>query len=187
MESYDNLSDHELADLLKSGNQAVFAEIYNRYKAMLYLHAYRMIQNREDALDVVQELFTAIWTNRETLVIKTTLSAYLYGAVRNRILDVIAHHKIVSRYTDTLQSFLDNGEFVTDNQIREKELSAIIETEIKLMPPKMREVFELSRQQDLSHKQIATQLNISDKTVKKQVGKAIKILRLKINLLFTFF
>jgi RNA polymerase sigma-70 factor (ECF subfamily) len=187
MAGYSNLSDLELSDLLKSGDEAVFAEIYNRYKAVLYLHAYRMIQNREDALDVVQELFAAVWTNRETLIIKTSLSAYLYGAVRNRILDVIAHHKIISRYADTLQDFLDLGEFVTDNQIREKELTAIIETEISLMPPKMREVFELSRQQDLSHKEIAMRLNISDKTVKKQVGKAIKILRFKINHLLTFF
>ena len=187
MESYRNLSDQELAGLLKSGNQLVFAEIYNRYKAALYLHAYRMIQNKEDAKDVVQELFAAIWTNHEKLVIKTTLSAYLYGAVRNRILDIIAHQKIILKYTDTLQAFLEAGESVTDDQIREKELSTIIETEISLMPPKMREVFELSRQQDLSHKQIATKLNISDKTVKKQVSKAIKILRLKINLLLTFF
>lgn len=187
MESYHSCSDQELADLLKSGHQAVFAEIYNRYKGMLYLHAYRMIQNKEDARDVVQELFAAIWLNREKIVIKTTLSAYLYGAIRNRILDVIAHHKIVNRYTDSLQDFLDAGETVTDNQIREKELKTIIETEISLMPLKMREVFELSRQQDLSHKQIANQLNISDKTVKKQISKAIKILRLKINILFTFF
>lgn len=187
MESYSSFSDHELAGLLKSGNEAVFAEIYNRYKGVLYLHAYRMIQNKEDARDVVQELFAAIWISRENLVIKTTLSAYLYGATRNRILDVIAHHKVVSKYTDSLQDFLDSGESVTDNQIREKELKTIIETEISLMPPKMREVFELSRQQDLSHKEIATQLKISDKTVKKQVGKAIKILRLKINILFTFF
>lgn len=187
MELYSNFTDQELADRLKSGDQAVFAEIYNRYKGILYLHAYRMIQNKEDARDVVQELFTAIWTNRERLVIKTTLSAYLYGAIRNRVLDVIAHHKIISKYTDSLQEFLDNGESVTDNQVREKELRNIIETEISLMPPKMRAVFELSRQYDLSHKEIATELNISDKTVKKQVSKAIKILRLKINILFTFF
>lgn len=187
MDSYGKLSDQELSDLLKSGNQFVFAEIYNRYKGVLYLHAYRMIQHREDAMDVVQELFANIWTNRETLTIKTTLSAYLYGAIRNRILDVIAHQKIVLKYTDSLQGFLDDGEMVTDNQIREKELNRIIETEISQMPPKMREVFELSRQQNLSHKEIASQLNISDKTVKKQVNKAIKLLRLKINLILTFF
>lgn len=187
MELYSELTDLQLTDRLKSGDQAVFAEIYNRYKGVLYLHAYRMIQDKEEAKDVVQELFAAVWANRENLVIKTTLSAYLYGATRNRILDVIAHHKIVSKYTDSLQNFLDNGETVTDNQVREKELRNIIETEISLMPPKMRLVFELSRQQDLSHKEIANQLNISDKTVKKQVGKAIKILRLKINILFTFF
>lgn len=187
MELYRNCSDQELSDLLKLGNQAVFAEIYNRYKAMLYLHAYRMIQDKEDAKDAVQELFASIWKNHETLVIRTSLAAYLYGAIRNRVLDMIAHKKIALKYTDSLQAFLDEGECITDDQIREKELIAIIESEVSLLPPKMREVFEMSRQQDLSHKQIATQLNISDKTVKKQVSKAIKILRLKINLLFSFF
>ena len=72
---------------------------------------------------------------------------------------------------------------MTDETIREKELKGIIEREIASLPAKMRAVFEMSRNENLSYKEIAEELCISDKTVKKQINNAIKILRKKINLL----
>jgi RNA polymerase sigma-70 factor (ECF subfamily) len=85
-----------------------------------------------------------------------------------------------THYINSLQDFIDQGVYITDEQIREKELSAQIEKEILCLPQKMREVFELSRNTDMSYKKIGQQLHISDKTVKKQVGNAVKILRLKL-------
>jgi RNA polymerase sigma-70 factor (ECF subfamily) len=67
-----------------------------------------------------------------------------------------------------------------DEQIRVKELAALIEKEIAALPPKMQEIFILSKQEDLSYKEIALQLNISDKTAKQQVYNAVKLLRLKV-------
>lgn len=186
MAGYKTLSDQDLIGFLKEGFEAAFAELYNRYKSPLYLHAYRMLQDEEEAKDVVQEMFAAIWAKRETLVIPTSVDAYLYGSIRNRILNFIAHQKVIAKYTDSLGDYLENGISATDEKIRERELIKILENEVALLPSKMREVFELSRNQDLSHKQIAEQLNISDKTVKKQVNNAIKILRLKINLSLFF-
>lgn len=81
--------------------------------------------------------------------------------------------------------FIEKGEYVTDQQLLEQELKEAIEKEIALLPPKMREVFELSRKQDLSYKEIADQLHISDKTVKKQVNNALHILREKLDTVFT--
>lgn len=186
MAGYKTLSDQDLISFLKEGFEAAFAELYNRYKSPLYLHAYRMLQDEEEAKDVVQEMFAAIWAKRETLVIPTSVDAYLYSSIRNRILNFIAHQKVIAKYAGSLVDYLENGISVTDEKIREKELIKILENEVALLPSKMREVFELSRNQDLSHKQIAEQLNISDKTVKKQVSNAIKILRLKINLSLFF-
>jgi RNA polymerase sigma-70 factor, ECF subfamily len=131
-------------------------------------------------------LFGALWAGRETLTIRNTLDAYLYGAIRNRILKFIAHQKVMAKYTDSLRTFVEEGVAFTDERLREKELIQLLEREIAGLPPKMREVFELSRNGLLSHKQIAQQLAISDKTVKKQVGNAIRILRLKINLILVF-
>lgn len=189
MTDYTNLSDLELLILLKEGNELAFSGLYNRYKQALYFHANRSLRDHDEARDMVQEIFTAIWTKRETLVIPKSVDAYLYGSIRNRILNFIAHQKVVSKYTDSIDTFLEQGKSSTDEIVREKELNNILMREIALLPEKMRVVFELSRNQELSYKQIAEKLNISDQSAKKQVLRAIKILRLKIklNLFFTFF
>ena len=188
MAGYNSFSDHDLVVFLIEGKEAAFAELYNRYKGPLYLHAYRMLQNEDEAKDIVQEMFAYIWFKRNEIVVPDSVDAYLYSSVRNRILNFIAHQKVIAKYVDSLDNYLEQAISSTDEKMMEKELLTVLQNEIALLPPKMREVFELSRHHDLSHKQIADQLNISDKTVKKQVSKAIRILRLKINMsLFLFF
>ncbi|WP_431217566.1 sigma-70 family RNA polymerase sigma factor [Puia sp. P3] len=106
-----------------------------------------------------------------------SLSSYLYTSVRNRVLNRIEHKRVKDAYLFSIQRFMKEGESIIDEQLRVRELTALIEKEIAALPDKMREVFELSRREELSHKEIAEKLNISDKTVKKQVSNAIKILR----------
>lgn len=190
MPDYNKHTDQELASLLRGGDQGTFAFIYNKFKASLYLHALRTIKDADQATDIVQEVFTNLWERRSEFVPTSSIDNYLYGAVRNRVFNAIAHQNITDRYAKSIQTFFEKGEFFTDNLIREKELNQIIEKEIEALPKKMREVFLLSRNTDLSHKEIGKVLGISDTTVKKQVGNAVRILRLKINLsilLFYFF
>ncbi|NQX39183.1 RNA polymerase sigma-70 factor, ECF subfamily [Pedobacter steynii] len=187
MSVYATNTDQELAILLKKGERGVFAFVYNRYKADLYLHALRIIKNQDDATDLVQEVFTNLWEKRKNFVLSTTIANYLYGAVRNRVFNFIEHRNITERYARSMQSFFEKGEFFTDNLIREKELAVIIEREINALPKKMREVFLMSRNTDLSHKEIGEILGISDTTVKKQIVNAVRLLRLKINLSILFY
>lgn len=177
-----DLSDEELLKEFQAGNTQAFELIYNRYKGLLYIHAYKMLRDEDEAKDVVQELFTKLYTRAGILFIKTTFSAYLYTAVRNRILDIIAHKKIKTDYLASLEEFVHRGAYTTDHFIREKELAFQIEKEVALLPEKMRLVFEMSRNANLSHKEIAEKLDISDKTVKKQINNAIKLIKVKLNL-----
>lgn len=186
MRLYTDLSDTELTDLLKSGDRIAFEEVYNRYKRVLYLHAIRMLDDPEEVNDLLQEIFTTLWVKAPVTSLHTSLSAYLYASVKNKILTLLTRKKLELSYLESLQKVLDRGERITDDQIREKELIALVEREIKNLPRKMREIFELSRIGNLSHKEIATKLSLSDKTVKKQVNNALKILRLKVNV-FIFF
>lgn len=180
MSYYSARSDDELVALLRNGDAAAYTVIYNRYFDALYLQARQKLNNAEEAQDIVHELFTALWTKREVLEIKTSLTAYLYGAVRNRILDLIAHQQVESKYMRSLQDYLSQGTCITDHAIREKLLVQLIEKCIAALPDKMRAIFELSRKEKLSHKEIAEQLNLSEQTVKKQVNNALKILRTKL-------
>lgn len=187
MPDYNDCTDNELAALLINGDQGAYTQLYNRFKGILYVHAYRILQDKEDAKDIVQELFTVLWVKRDSLTLKTGIASYLYAAVRNRVFDKISSKKVESRYFESLKDFSLEEGYSTDSVVQEKELSALIEKEIAALPDKMRQIFELSRKNNLSHKEIATQLILSDKTVKKQVNNALRILRLKLGSLNTIF
>jgi len=183
MTKYITCNDQELTDLLRSGDHLAFTEVYNRYKGPLYIHAFNLLRDREEAKDVLQQIFAVLWTGRNDFVLKSQLSGYLYTAVRNQIFKRIAHNQVASRYITSLAEFGTSGECITDYLVRENQLLSIIEKEIAELPQKMREIFELSRKGGLSHKEIAIQLNISEKTVRNQVNNALKILRVKLGVL----
>lgn len=185
MDLYSRLDDTQLIDLLKSGDQTAFTEIYNRYKYLLYMHAYKRIRNADEAEDLVHDLFTVLWNNRDTFVLKTHLSGYLYAAVRNRIFKLLSHKDVESIYISSFFEASERAVNVTDHLARENQFQLLIEKEIASLPVKMRQIFEMSRKQHLSHKEIAEQLNISEQTVSKQVTNALKILRTKLGL-FSF-
>lgn len=183
MRSYQTLPDQDLFELVKLGNDTAFKTIYNRYFDVMYIHAYRKLNDREEARDVVQEVFANIWSKRTVLVLKISLQAYLYISIRNRILNIIAHKHVQSVHIQSLQHLINQGVCQTDYLVREKELRAIIEEEIAALPNKMQEIFEMSRSQYLSHKEIASALDLSEHTVKKQVNNALRILRTKLGIL----
>ncbi len=178
--TYRDMPDQTLFSSLRAGDGQAFAEVYERYKHPLFLHAYRMLQDDEEAKDLVQEVFAAVWAKREGIDVSTSLDAYLYGAIKNRILNFMAHQQVIAKYVESLASYLEQGIPGNEEVMIEKELMALIEREVANLPPKMREIFELSRHAGLSHKQIAEKLGISDKTVKKQIHNATKILKPKI-------
>jgi len=184
---YNSLSDLELVDLLKSGNPDAFAEIYERYFGPLYLHAYKRIKDKDEARDVVQELFSHLWSKRDTLEPRTSFSNYLYTWVRNSILNIIAHKLVEEKYLSSLPVLSDDTESLTDHRVRERQLAAIIEKEIEALPPRMKAVFELSRKSNLSYKEIAEKLDLTEQSVRSHVKNALKILRMRLGVLIYLF
>lgn len=180
MPKYSKLSDYELTSLLKEGDRGAFTEIYDRYFGQLHAHAYKWLRNREETRDIIHELFLTLWEKREILSLEPGLLSYLSAAVRNRIFNLLSHKRIESQYLDSLDTLVSEGTCITDHLVREKELTAIIENEIAGMPGKMKAVFELSRKENKTHKEIAGQLNISELTVRKHVQHALKLLRFKL-------
>ncbi|MBN9383165.1 MAG: RNA polymerase sigma-70 factor [Chitinophagaceae bacterium] len=182
MKAYSTLSDVELTDLLMSGDQGAFTEIYTRYKWVLFLHALKRLGDREQAKDIVQELFTTLWDRRTELDLRSHLSGYLYAAIRNRVIKIFTHQRVVTGYIASLGTAIHEDDCITDHKVRQSSLAALIEKEINELPEKMREVFVLSRKHHLSNKEIALKLSIKESTVKRQVSNALKILRTKLGL-----
>lgn len=186
MTIYSAYTDQELLVFLKQGNELAYTEIYKRYWALLYRNARKMLRSDEDASDTVQEIFTNLWEKAPDLYQGHTLSSYLYSAVRNKIINQVNRHKLKVNYLNSLQAYLDKGTCITDDMVRERELKISIEKEISMLPEKMRLIFELSRKANLSYKEIAAQINVSEGTVKKQIYNAIKALRTKLGSYFFF-
>lgn len=180
MPGYNSYSDSELIALIREGDKLAYAKIYERYFRVLYVHALKKLRSEEEAKDLIQELFTTLWVKREHIAKDVNMAAYLYTSVRNRVLDSFSHRKIEDRYIVSLQGHLDNDVVAADQGLLEKELVTIIENEIKSLPPKMREIFELSRKNNLSHKEISDKLGVTEQTVSKQVTNALKRLRTKL-------
>ncbi|WP_183558962.1 RNA polymerase sigma-70 factor [Mucilaginibacter sp. SP1R1] len=180
MNHYNLSSDLELVSMLKDGDLTAFTEIHRRYYGVLYSHAYKRLPDSEEVKDILQELFICIWNNRETINIGSNLPAYLYTSVRNRILNIFKHQKIESDYITSFLHFAHQNEPLADEPFRIKELVAIVEAEVSLLPPQMRLIFEMSRNSYLSHQEIADKLNISSLTVRKQINNSLKILRVKL-------
>jgi len=188
MSTYSTYTDPELAALLQKGDQMAFTVIYHRYERLLFLHANKKLNDPDEAKDVVQGLFVHLWNKHETLVPSTSLSGYLYTSLRNRIINMMAHKGIESEYVHAIQSFTSQKAYAaTDEMVRYNELLALIDREIARLPKKMRMVFEMSRMEQMSHKEIAERTGLSEATVKKQVQNALKIIKPKITMLIMLY
>lgn len=175
----NELNDEHLLELFQQGNTHAFEELYKRFWGVLYLQAYRILEQEQDAQDVVQEVFTTLWTKAAGISLSGSLAAYLYVATRNRVLNLLASKRTYQGHLSSLKQFISGTENTSLQYITEKEMTARIEREIHALPVKMREVFELSRKTALTHKEIAHKLQLSQETVKKQISNAIRTLRHK--------
>ncbi|MDN3548691.1 RNA polymerase sigma factor [Mucilaginibacter aquaedulcis] len=177
MPSLTALTDLELLDLMRSGNQRAFTIIYNRYWRLLYGHIYKMLRDEEDAKDILQDVFSSLWLSPEKIPDLSNFAGYLYTMARHKVLNAIRKNKYKNDYLESLAVFVTESSEDTLQYIDTRDLMAAIEKEIAALPPRMRQVFEMSRKENLSHKEIGKLLGTSDETVKKQISKSLKVIR----------
>ena len=180
MNSYKTFSDTRLAELVNQKDKLAFNILYEKYWERMYFYVRKFVADTEQCEDVIQDVFLSLWTNGFPSGNKK-VAGYLYTAVRYRIFDYFDKNKVISKYEQSLKDFLDRTDVTPERSLIDKEMTMLIDREIMALPPKMRRIFQLSRQSELSQKEIAQQLQISDKTVKKQMSNAMKLLWMKLS------
>jgi RNA polymerase sigma-70 factor (ECF subfamily) len=181
MVNYAVLSNDELSTLLIKGDHQAYEQLYQRYFRLLYTYAYKKLRDEEQAKDILQEFFAELWDKRKTMVFSTNISGYFFSAINNRIINYFSRESVKSKYIESFNGFLASENATTDHLVREKQLMELIEAEIQSLPSKMRQVFEMSRKLHLSNKEIADQLDISERTVETQISNALLRLRTKLS------
>ncbi|MHA4893559.1 RNA polymerase sigma-70 factor [Pedobacter sp. PWIIR3] len=179
MADYGKLSDHELTALMKQDDQVAFTEIYNRYWNKLFTAAANKIEDFQEAEDVVQQLFITIWNRREVLEITSSLQSYLSVAVKYRVLKALAKQYRQKNFGDesaekTLAELEDNS---TQEWLEFQEIKERLNVLIDQLPEKTRTVYRMTREQGMTQKQVAEELDISEKTVEFHMSKALKNLK----------
>lgn len=139
--------------------------------------SWRIVQDKEAAEDIVQDVFCTIWEKKESLIITGSLKSYLFKSTINHSLNYIK--KARNSETREERFSLETGAAVntTEYTLTLKETSRQVETALNMLPNACRTVFILSRYEHYSYKEIAAELDISIKTVEAQMTKALKHLR----------
>lgn len=171
------LSDIELILLWQKGEELAFEAIYKRYAVQLLSIAYQKVGERDIAEDIVQEVFITLFRNKEAADGISSLFAYLYVTLKNKILDAYRRDVLQRKYVHHVNTSFDEKENSPYFQIETRDLEKKLECEIERLPPQCGKVFKLSRQKHLSNKEIALQLGISENTVEQHMRKALRILR----------
>lgn len=161
------------------GDRDAFEVVFREHYASLVRFAEGMLRSREAAEDAVQDVLLNLWRQREVLRIDDSLRGYLYRAVRNRALNSARNDRVRREAVPHLA--LESPEVPAgDAIVLEDELEIAVREAIDALPPRCREVFELSRFKGLRYAEIAETLGISVKTVETQMGRALRSLREKL-------
>ncbi|MEQ6122221.1 RNA polymerase sigma-70 factor [Reichenbachiella sp. MALMAid0571] len=157
---------------LKDSN--TFESVFRAYYSQLAAFAYQYVSNSDLAEEIVQEMFGNLWEKADNITIKTSLKSYLYGSVRNACLNHLKHQKVKKQHEEYEKGKSDYHEI---DYLELDELQDKIDEALNKLPAKCREIFELSRFEEMKYKEIAQELNISIKTVESQMGRALKVMR----------
>jgi RNA polymerase sigma-70 factor (family 1) len=172
----DTYTDDSLLKLLLEDNMSAFEAIYHRYWPRLYAMGYKRLKEKESAEELVQDLFSSLWINRHSVAIQS-LSSYLFSGMKYKVINYMRHEIVKQNYAVremTVNAGIDNS---TEEKVLLHDLQLAFDREVSKLPAACQTVFKLSRQHNLSMKQVAGQLGLSEKTVENQLGKAFKLLR----------
>lgn len=172
------MNDQYLIKGLQTRNKVIFDFVFHYYYSGLCAYSERITKKQDVAEDIVQDLFVTLWIKNNQIEIITSLKNYLFTSVKNRSLDYLKREERKLKSISKLQSEASRYENLTSLWFAENELRTIIDNSLEKLPPRCREIFELSRFKGYKNQEIADRLNLSKRTVELQISNALKQLRI---------
>lgn len=170
-------TDTELIKLLIHSDEEAFSELYVRYKDKLSSFCLHLLKSKEETNDIVQEIFIRLWESRAFIDPELSFSSFLYTMARNRILNYFRDADIDEKAKEILAARKVAQEEAIDSHLIYTEYQKILQDAIDRLPPQRRKIFNMSRIESMSHKEIATELGISVNTVQEHISEALKFIK----------
>lgn len=186
------LYESQLAERLAQKDEMAFEQVFKSHFKNLHAYAISIVRDPAAAEEIVQNVFLKLWDRGEQFHIHSTVTAYLYKAVHNESLNLLKHEQVKQNYSQYARHTMSNTQ--PDSAARKlqvAELEQKIKTALNELPEQCRTIFQLSRFEELKYQEIADKLQLSIKTVEAQMGKALRLMRIKLadylTLFFLFF
>jgi RNA polymerase sigma-70 factor (family 1) len=179
------LSDEELLERLHLGDGDAFKEIFTRYWYRLFKVANARMNSREEAEEIVQDIFTSLWKNHKLLII-SNLEKYLFSSVRKGVISKVRSKLVHEKYRNYYLQFFPGYSLDTEETVEYDELSSAIENAILQLPAKSQQVVRLNRLQGLSISEISELLKMPRRTIEHRLTKSLRELRVHLAEHFLF-
>jgi RNA polymerase sigma-70 factor (ECF subfamily) len=166
-----------LLEALKRGNEDAFELLFKKYSGRLYYVAFQYLNDREETLEIVQEVFFKIWLNHKNIQPELPFIPYISRIAKNLIINQSKRKQVENAFLHHLEVNKNDGTGHTEHQVLFAEVRDIVDKLVNQFPEKRREIFLLSRKKGLSTKEIAGKLKISESTVENHINTALKFLR----------
>ncbi len=169
--------DSLLVRLLIRGDEAAFERLYNKYSKGLFYFVFRILNSKEEAEGLVQDVFVKIWEDRANLNADLSFSGYIFTIAKNTTSNLFrksVNREVYQRYIKRNNSITESQ---TENDISLHELQAAIENLINSLPPKRKLIYKLNRERGLSREEIAIYLGVAVGTVDNQLIKARRFIK----------
>lgn len=173
------MSDNLLFKKIKHGDEEAFEELFDKYYEPLVRFVWGYVRSEAIAEEIVQELFMKVWKSSASLTIQSSVKSYLYSAGRNMSLNYLKHQEIKYEWENEKKALHEDQPKVSqlDNSLHNKMMLEKVEEAIQSLPERRRLIFILSRHQDMTYKEIADFLDISENTVDTQIRRVLATLR----------
>lgn len=175
------LTDPVSQDTVHLYDDRAFEQLFKSHYTALHAYANVILKDEDTAEEIVQAMFMKFWEKRELLNIQTSLKAYLYKCVYHDCLNHLKHEKIKMKHQEYTYHTMDTHHEAASARVELTELQKKLGVALNELPEQCRTIFQMSRFEELKYREIADQLGLSIKTVENQMGKALRVLRLKLS------
>jgi RNA polymerase sigma-70 factor (family 1) len=174
-------SDLSLVQRLKENDKLAYELIFNKFSKKLYYYTLSYVRSQAETEEIIQNVFVALWENRDMLSEAFPIQNYLYKVTINHIYNYYKHQLVRRRY---FEKMILEGEDVDHDSVQgilANDLGEIMNKIIGELPLRQRVIFRLSRTDGLCHAEIAQRLGLSVRSVENQIYRALKYIREKLN------
>jgi RNA polymerase sigma-70 factor (family 1) len=184
MNDLSGYNDDILVSELKNNEARAFDILFYKYSNKLFSFSFSLLKNNEDSKEIVQETFLRIWYNRNEIDPHKSFKSFLFTISYNLIMDRLRLRMKDKEYRKFLEYYFEYKETGIRSESDYEILKKEIERAIEELPEKRKNIFKLSREEELSHKEIAEKLDIKVKTVENQINLALKHIKVRISKIF---